>query len=65
MYSKSKKSFFRTGPNGHLECRGKTKVLQSCDMTQYKNSDRQVTSGRLVKRMDLGHRGYSKPWNVM
>lgn len=29
------KSFFRTEPNGQLEFRGKTKVLQYCDMTQY------------------------------
>lgn len=65
VYSKSKKSFFRTGPNGHLEFRGKTKVLQSCDMTQYKNSERQVTFGRLAKRVDLGHTGYSKPWKAM
>lgn len=65
MYSKSKKLFFRTRPNGHLEFRGKTKVIQSCDKTQYKNSERQVTFGRLVKRMDLRHTVYSKPWKAM
>lgn len=65
VYSKSKKLFFRTGPNGHLEFRGKTKVLQSCDMTQYKNSERQAILGRLAKRVDLGHTGYSKPWKAM
>lgn len=55
------KSFFRTEPNGQLEFRGKTKVLQQyCDMTRYKNSKRQVTFGRLAKGMDLGHTRHSK-----
>lgn len=55
------KSFFRTEPNGQLEFRGKTKVLQYCGMTQYKNSERQVTFGRLAKGMDFGHTRHSKP----
>lgn len=59
------KSFFRTEPNGQLEFRGKTKVIQYCDMTQYKNSERQVTFGTLAKGMDLGHTGHSKPWKAM
>lgn len=42
-YSKSRKeshSLEQTGPNGHLEFRGKTNMVQYCDMTQCKNSVR-------------------------